>query len=91
MFSIFVVTLGCKSDRIEENVVIESSLQVVIPIVNSSGIKCLHLSSTLSYRMRYGVNKLTLWVRFSKGRRFHINFIMVSFFVDLVDAVRGIR
>ena len=37
----FVVTLGCKSNRIEENAVIESSFQLVIPIVSSrSGIKC---------------------------------------------------
>ena len=36
-----VVTLGCKINRIEENAVIESSLQLVVPIVGSgSGIKC---------------------------------------------------
>ena len=39
-FLYFVVTLGRKSNRIEENIVTESSLQVVIPIVHSSGIKC---------------------------------------------------
>ena len=36
-----VVTLGCKMNRIEENAVIENSLQLVIPIVGSgNGIKC---------------------------------------------------
>ena len=61
-----VVTLACKMNRIEGNAVIDSSLQMVIPIIEPrSGTKCWLLSSTLDHRMRYGVDKSTLWEGFS--------------------------
>ena len=50
-----VITLGCKINWIEENAVIESSLQLMVLIIGSgSGIKCWRLSTTLSHRMQYG-------------------------------------
>ena len=69
MFSIVITRLDYFSiviTRIEKNVVIESSLLLVVPFVGSgSGLKCCYLLTMLSHWMRYGVNKSTLWVGFS--------------------------
>ena len=76
-----VVIFGCRNNRIDENAVMESSLQLVILILGSdSRLKCWHLRTVLSHRMRYGVDKLRLWVGFSNELEFDIDYIIVVFY-----------